>query len=299
MKKFRNKKIILLIGVLLFFSGVFISVKAFLPKGSSSLQSSGEGAHQESRAEQKPVSESAETQTAPSEETNAETTSAEEESHEETAAKDTTLSEKWKLFDYPSREQYEIMVEMIQGGDFSCLNLRDPSVENYAHLSDRKEWVLCDIDKDGFEELILQEKEPVYKGSFMHRIDAGFTYREDGMHCFLMDQVDGTEFYYLGGNGNLIYSTTDFFGDNNGTGQYTCYTIHETGEKIPLYKLRIRYIDGVDNTFYDKYTAEEGCNENDWESESLTRDDFLAAFQEMTGYAFEDASYGFEYIMKD
>lgn len=153
------------------------------------------------------------------------------------------------LSEYPSREQYDTMVEKIEGGDFTCLDIPDSYAEKYAYTFDTREWIASDIDKDGYEELILQEITPIYGSVDKYRIVAVFTYRPTGMHCALMDVNDSTEYYFLGDNGNLIYSIEDYLADGN-FGEYFYCAINEEGEPKKSYRLNVAYMNEAGETFY-------------------------------------------------
>lgn len=184
-------------------------------------------------------------------------------------------------------EQYNTMVKMIKNGDFSCLDIVDSYVEMYAYTFDTREWIVSDINKDGFGELILQEIAPIYGSLCKHRIVAVFTYQVKKMHCTLIDVNDNTEYYFLGNNGNMIYSTEDFLANGN-FGEYFCCTIDEEGEVKRSYRLNIAYMNETDEIFYVK------AIEPKWENMDMTREEFFAEYQEMTGFVFEDPTCAFE-----
>lgn len=99
------------------------------------------------------------------------------------------------------------LLEQLKEGDVSGLKLEgeSPDLEFFNNICNdpQNEWVQYDINRDGFDDLILQEKRTV--GKQRKRIIAIFSAHDSEMTCKLLDVSDVTEFFFLADNNNLIY----------------------------------------------------------------------------------------------
>lgn len=102
----------------------------------------------------------------------------------------------------------------IMDGDFSgmedTVEFKEYVIESYQCWEENgtletMEWRQLDLNKDGIDDLILQECQSVGQTQ-MHRIIAVFACKEDNARCMLWDVNDSTEYSFCGATGELMYT---------------------------------------------------------------------------------------------
>ena len=138
----------------------------------------------------------------------------------------------------------------IRSGDFSCLKDEDweRMQESYERQSDLYEWRQLDLNGDGIEDLILQEKETTAEDSNQHRILGIFACEEDGARCVLWDDVYMGEFSFCGPTGELMFYYYSF-GSMVDVEGYEHYCYDEEWNEIIDYRLQIWYVDSPDEGY--------------------------------------------------
>jgi hypothetical protein len=150
--------------------------------------------------------------------------------------------------DYEEDIKYENVTETecfstqgtIMSGDFSCLENEDweSMQESYKRENDKYEWRLIDLNGDGIEDLILQEKDTVDEYSNRHRILGIFACEEDGAKCVLWDDAYMGEFSFCGPTGELMLYYYNFGGMVDTEG-YQHYYYDMEWNKVIDYRLVI------------------------------------------------------------
>lgn len=202
-------------------------------------------------------------------------------------------------------QQAEISVESsiqseIMSGDFSRLDEDDgfkEQIESAFHRwesgeTHEIEWRIIDLNGDGIEDLIVQNKETVGE-SEMKQIFGIFACGEESARCVEWDLNDMTEYSFCGPTGELIYTAYNygFIPDEE---PYWHYYYDKDWNKINDYLLVIYWIDSTvdpeyaeiwreehpdlaeDGIYYRKYT-EDGMEE-------LTRGEWEEMYETVTGY---------------
>ena len=102
----------------------------------------------------------------------------------------------------------------IMSGDFSCLEDTDweRMQEIYEREIDLYEWHQLDLNSDGIEDLILQEKRTADEDSNQHRILGIFGCEKDEARCVLWDDVYMGNFSFCGPTGELMHRYYSFGG---------------------------------------------------------------------------------------
>lgn len=169
--------------------------------------------------------------------------------------------------------------------------------EKHSKFNDL-EWRLADIDYNGYEELVWQEKEDV---GYMKRIVGLFSFEKESK-CIIWDLNDGSEFYFISDSGNLVYYD-QYFGiyrffslesytlDENlnldftyGLWLYDIYDLLEIDEKF-LLKLQKSNPDiKGEGIYYQKIISQD--NESRKIKESLTEEQFVNEFTDLMGIDF-------------
>lgn len=185
-------------------------------------------------------------------------------------------------------------------GDFSCMEDEDweEMQKSYERQSDVFEWRQLDLNGDGIEDLILQEKNTVHEGSNQHRILGIFACGEDEARCVLWDDVYMGNFSFCGPTGELMeyyYS----FGTMVDLEGYRHYYYDMEWNEITDYNLLIWYVDDPEGytyptewfeahpdmqekgTYYRKYKGE------DVEGEALTLEGLKEIFRTEMGMEIE------------
>lgn len=209
----------------------------------------------------------------------------------------------------------EEVYDLVEQGDLSVVTA---SENHMSYLKDLHEghhyetlWKRADITGDEIPELLCQEvfdskKKPV---NFI------FTYRQGKAELIFVDLNDYSEYYFLGDSGNLVYDFTNF-----GTVDYGSYKrVLFSGEKdadiedrhiiIGQERIIVQFFDDwydeEEVTYYKEYnpdtygtygpgiycyretpTTQTDMRKQEWVREQITKDEFLEAYQEMTGFDF-------------
>lgn len=102
----------------------------------------------------------------------------------------------------------------IMSGDFSCLEDSDweRMQKSYEREIDLYEWRQLDLNSDGIEDLILQEKRTADEDSNQHRILGIFGCGKDEARCVLWDDVYMGNFSFCGPTGELMHRYYSFGG---------------------------------------------------------------------------------------
>ena len=112
--------------------------------------------------------------------------------------------------DYKSREE---VFDAIEEGDFSVVTRKDSDPDimieelemAYKSDGDSRRTEQCDIDRDGFDELLLLIQ---YEFEDYERIDFILDYRNGRAVCTYFDWCDGNEWLFLGDKGKLIHCSS-------------------------------------------------------------------------------------------
>lgn len=118
----------------------------------------------------------------------------------------------WEIMEMYSKEKTEDdndiqeIYKQVMAGDLTALSQmedfeRIESAYNNLNTLGDYEWKLADIDHNGYEELVWQEKEDV---GYMKRIVGLFSFEKDPK-CIIWDLNDSSEFYFISDSGNLVY----------------------------------------------------------------------------------------------
>lgn len=102
----------------------------------------------------------------------------------------------------------------LMSGDFSYLEDTDweRMQESYEREIDLYEWCQLDLNSDGIEDLILQEKSTADEDSNQHRILGIFGCGKDEARCVLWDDVYMGDFSFCGSTGELMHYYYSFGG---------------------------------------------------------------------------------------
>lgn len=200
--------------------------------------------------------------------------------------------------------------DAIERGDWSTVVPFD-HMESLINAENPK-WCRADVNGDGMPELISQYGEQ-WTGGFGLPIEYIFAFKEGKVELIFSDLNDYTEYYFLGNNGNLVYDYSD-----HGQIAYGCYTQCRFDEKwnrqiINALKIYYFYDDDtyddeemsyLKENFPDTYgakghgfycfksrlkTKDELVNNKDSDEriwEPITKEEFLEAYQQMTGFDF-------------
>jgi len=166
------------------------------------------------------------------------------------------------------------------------------------------EWRQLDLNGDGIEDLILQEKDIVGEYSNQHRILGIFACEKDEARCILWDTADMSEYYFCGSTGEIMY-TASSYGLLVSVEPYKhCYYDREWN-LITDYKLVVNKIDMEEGMKEYPRQTEEWKQENpdmaeggiyywkytDAGKETLTREELENIYERETGYEFYSSFY--------
>lgn len=160
------------------------------------------------------------------------------------------------------------------------------------------EWKLIDIDHNGYEELVWQQKENV---SYMKRIVGLFSFEKDPK-CIIFDLNDSAEFYFISDSDNLVHYD-QYFGmyrffrldgytlDENldldftyGLCLYDIYDLSEIDEDY-LLEFQENNSDVVsEGIYYRKIVPQD--NKSKKAKEILTEEQFAIEFTDLMGIDF-------------
>lgn len=195
----------------------------------------------------------------------------------------------------------------IMSGDFECLDNDTEYVESIEKaygwtrngLKDGQ-WRLIDLNGDGIEDLILEEKEAVTADSGKKRIIGIFACYEDKARCVLWDVNDSTEYFFCGLTGELMYSASSYGGVVSEE-PYTHYYFDREWNEITDYTIVVYRIDAAMNEEYaEKWRnenpdmAEDGIYFRKYTEEGvevLTRKELESIYEMETGYEFHSEFY--------
>lgn len=209
--------------------------------------------------------------------------------------------------EYRSREE---VFAAVEEGDFSVVERKPFDPERLAEelemaygdgISSRT--IRCDIDGDGFEELLILNQ---YKDEEWERIDIILDYRNGGAVCLYYDWCDGMEWLLLGKDNRLVHcscslsSYCTYYGfqectlnargikeiDYIGNGVEAC-NVHQRGEGDQGFwwwsgqQPEIR----EEGVYFTRTQAENTDRDGNSgrEKELISRDEFFTMFTELTG----------------
>lgn len=197
----------------------------------------------------------------------------------------------------------------IMSGDFSCLEDTDweRMQESYEREINLYEWCQLDLNSDGIEDLILQEKNTVDEDSNQHRILGIFGCGKDEARCVLWDDVYMGDFSFCGSTGELMHYYYSFGGMVDIEG-YEHYYYDMEWNKVIDYRLLIYDVnspEGYDyptkwfeahpdmqeeGIYYRRY--EGACTSEDTEGEVLTLEELKEIYETEMGMEM----YSFRYV---
>ncbi len=186
----------------------------------------------------------------------------------------------------------------IMSGDFSCLTdeIWEDLQERYTKSADFFEWRQIDLNGDGIEDLILQEKKTSGLNDDIHIIRAIFACQKDEAELVLWDEVDYTEYYFCGPTGEIMYTAPSYGAPILSFEPYAHCYFDRDWNQIRDYELVVYEIDMIsypesveewrqehpdmaeDGIYYKKY-SEKG-------EEILTREELESIYEQETGAEF-------------
>lgn len=190
----------------------------------------------------------------------------------------------------------------IMSGDFSCLTDEEKwenLQERYAMRADFFEWRQIDLNGDGIEDLILQEKNISGHNDDIHIIHGIFGCQKDEAILVLWDEVDCTEYYFCGPTGEIMYTAPSYGAPILSFEPYSHCYFDRDWNQIRDYELVVYEIDMIsypesveewrqehpdmaeDGIYYKKY-SEKG-------EEILTREELESIYEQETGSEFYSA----------
>lgn len=204
----------------------------------------------------------------------------------------------------------------IMAGNFQHLEEEDSDYREYIikHITRNirgesypVEWRQIDLNGDGIDDLILQDRDSVGKSS-QKRIIAIFACYEDSARCITLDLQDGTEYSFCGTTGELMH-TAPSYGGVISTEQYEHYYYDSEWSKIADYTLQAYRINGSESDPIPEYWIEQNPSlatngryyrryegnytqfvnsgtEGEWKGETLTFQEFKEAYETVMGDEF-------------
>lgn len=207
--------------------------------------------------------------------------------------------------EYRSREE---VFAAVEEGDFSVVERKPFDPEKLAEelemaygdgISSRT--IRCDIDGDGFEELLLLNQ---YKYEEWERIDFILDYRNGGAVCLYYDWCDGMEWLLLGKDNRLVHcscsnsSDCTYYGfqectlnargikeiDYIGNGVEAC-NVHQRGEEGQGFWWWSGQQPEIteDGVYFTRTYKENTAEGSKIKKELISREEFAEAFTELTG----------------
>lgn len=201
--------------------------------------------------------------------------------------------------------------DQIEQGDWSSVK----TIEELDHLwgSGGGEWLRMDVNGDGLPELITGwEMTGLGYDDGVHKMNITyiFTYRENAAELVYVDVNDGMEFLYIAGNGNLVYEWAVSGGPCTNIQRLCRFDMKWKKEYLDtLVRYNFPEDDGMAPEYYQEYFSdtygvggygiyylrERKKTEKELEHnedgkytvrEYLTEEQFLMAYEEMTGWDF-------------
>ena len=216
--------------------------------------------------------------------------------------------------EYKSRDE---VFAAIEDGDFSVVASNYSDLERiveslemgYESDGDVRRFERCDIDGDGFDELLFLIQ---YEFEDYERIDFILDYRNGSAVCIYYDWCDGNEWLSLGNAGQLIHCSYSNNGSCTYYGFYECtlnakgikdidYTgygievcdVYESGESGLWWWSGQQPEITQTGVYYTKVRAKSAEEINDtgtadgWVKELITKEQFDKEYKELTGKDFE------------
>lgn len=196
------------------------------------------------------------------------------------------------------------MREELLRGDFAHLRGEYSDFRKTLEVNweqGESEWRLIDLNGDGTDDFILQEKKPV-GDTEQKRILGIFTITEDGIRCIAVDFADGTEYSFCGITGKLMYTAPNYGGiiDNE---PFEHYHYDEEWQRVTDYKLEILRLDSeVDEELAQKWKHEHPDMAEDGlyyfryvgdETEKLIKEEWIAFYESETGLQYDGSDLEF------
>jgi len=200
----------------------------------------------------------------------------------------------------------DILIEQIKSGDFSnVIELDEDMKKTLDHIytlekeSQNIEWIERDLNENGLKGLIWQEKN--YLNSEAKRIVAIFALINNEVKLSFIHLVEIGRIHFISKNGNIIYHYY-FYGQTR-MDSYYLITFNDDGNMERSHVLLINNIYDLSELpddwaemnpdmtevgiYFRKSTI---IDENEvWHNEELTEEQFLEAFEEMTGWYYLDS----------
>ncbi|MDO5601905.1 MAG: FG-GAP repeat protein, partial [Oscillospiraceae bacterium] len=202
-----------------------------------------------------------------------------------------------------SPEEVLAIMQKIQAGDMSYIKSNAIfTTEKYERMfqTGRYELVLADINKDGFQDLVWRAASCNDDKPYDKPITVIISYKDHAFQPVLADTVDAAYFYILSENdtviscfeqgGVVIYHTYSLYHYDEeweetfqwGISAHGFYDLDELPEKW-----RAEHFPQVttEGTYFVRFKEIPGTDGEEKE-ESITEEEFLQSFKEMTGFDF-------------
>jgi hypothetical protein len=193
-------------------------------------------------------------------------------------------------------------IERIKTGDFSGIVEADQreTAAYVTSVSDGMVWVEHDINGDGLNELIYQLVDSGYKD--MKPIAAVFAFQNQETRLVISDTIDGSEFYFLSENGNIIYHYSYYSYFNEDIYYYCAFDSECAPERVyGLHVLNIFDMSSMPGKWAEEhpdtptqgvYYTKHAARDDGWRQEKMEKRQFEKAFEEMTGSSVNDMKWG-------
>lgn len=207
--------------------------------------------------------------------------------------------------EYRSREE---VFAAVEEGDFSVVERKPFDPERLAEELEMaygdgtsRRTIRCDIDGDGFEELLILNQ---YKDEEWERIDFILDYRNGGAVCLYYDWCDGMEWLLLGKDNRLVHcscsnsSYCTYYGfqectlnargikeiDYIGNGVEAC-NVHQRGEGDQGFWWWSGQQPEIteEGVYFTRTYKENTAEGSKTKKELISREEFAKAFTELTG----------------
>ena len=185
------------------------------------------------------------------------------------------------------------LLTQLQEGDFSNfqenIEGKAPSLNTIQEVYEAgiinkfNEFLRYDLNGDGIDELIWQEKEGYYNGNMKPVI--GIFVQEFGKtKCILWDILEGSEFYFLSKAGNMVYYASHY--SIYSIEKYYYVKFNKDWKPERQYEL---YIKGVDDNALNQYpNLKETGIFFAKEGNELTKKQFQGEFKKLMGIDFDE-----------